>query len=121
MLTSRGRHGCGRPPGDTDGSRTRGGRAALSDLTSTDFPICRLRSLQHCNDAFSDVSTRQPAMMLPGGAFFHRTDSFAMMRGGRLDICVLGGIPGVGHRRPGCVNHSDHAMGRVACCSRGIV
>ncbi|HKM37761.1 MAG TPA: 3-oxoacid CoA-transferase subunit B [Thiopseudomonas sp.] len=28
--------------------------------------------------------------MLSGGAFFHHGDSFAMMRGGHLDICVLG-------------------------------
>lgn len=28
--------------------------------------------------------------MLDGGAFFHHGDSFAMMRGGHLDICVLG-------------------------------
>lgn len=28
--------------------------------------------------------------MLKGGAFFHHGDSFAMMRGGHLDICVLG-------------------------------
>ena len=28
--------------------------------------------------------------MLNGGAFFHHGDSFAMMRGGHLDICVLG-------------------------------
>jgi 3-oxoadipate CoA-transferase beta subunit len=28
--------------------------------------------------------------LLPGGSFFHHGDSFAMMRGGHLDICVLG-------------------------------
>lgn len=28
--------------------------------------------------------------MLNGGSFFHHGDSFAMMRGGHLDICVLG-------------------------------
>ena len=28
--------------------------------------------------------------MLAGGSFFHHGDSFAMMRGGHLDICVLG-------------------------------
>ncbi|MES1964775.1 3-oxoacid CoA-transferase subunit B [Psychrobacter sp. AH5] len=28
--------------------------------------------------------------MLEGGSFFHHGDSFAMMRGGHIDICVLG-------------------------------
>ena len=28
--------------------------------------------------------------LLTGGAYFHHADSFAMMRGGHLDICVLG-------------------------------
>jgi 3-oxoadipate CoA-transferase beta subunit len=33
---------------------------------------------------------KEPVTLLIGGAYFHHTDSFAMMRGGHLDICVLG-------------------------------
>jgi len=33
---------------------------------------------------------KQPVTLLAGGSFFHHADSFAMMRGGHLDICVLG-------------------------------
>lgn len=33
---------------------------------------------------------KQPVTLLPGGSFFHHADSFALMRGGHLDICVLG-------------------------------
>jgi 3-oxoadipate CoA-transferase beta subunit len=31
-----------------------------------------------------------PVTLLTGGSYFHQADSFAMMRGGHLDICVLG-------------------------------
>jgi 3-oxoadipate CoA-transferase beta subunit len=33
---------------------------------------------------------KQPVTILPGGAYFHHADAFAMMRGGHLDLCVLG-------------------------------
>src|ERR1700692_1526165 len=33
---------------------------------------------------------KQHVTLLTGGAYFHHADSFAMMRGGHLDICVLG-------------------------------
>ncbi|HTP49038.1 MAG TPA: 3-oxoacid CoA-transferase subunit B [Casimicrobiaceae bacterium] len=33
---------------------------------------------------------KQPVTALPGASYFHHADSFAMMRGGHLDFCVLG-------------------------------
>ncbi|MBW8270989.1 3-oxoacid CoA-transferase subunit B [Caldovatus aquaticus] len=33
---------------------------------------------------------KQPVTLRPGGSFFHHADSFAMIRGGHLDLCVLG-------------------------------
>jgi 3-oxoadipate CoA-transferase beta subunit len=33
---------------------------------------------------------KQAVTLLAGGAYFHHADSFAMMRGGHIDICVMG-------------------------------
>ena len=33
---------------------------------------------------------KQTVTLLAGGSYFHHADSFAMMRGGHLDFCVLG-------------------------------
>ncbi len=33
---------------------------------------------------------KQPVTAVPGAAYFHHADSFAMMRGGHVDVCVLG-------------------------------
>ena len=33
---------------------------------------------------------KKPVTLLPGGSFFHHADSFAMIRGGHIDVCILG-------------------------------
>lgn len=33
---------------------------------------------------------KQHVTLLPGGSYFHHADSFAMIRGGHIDLCVLG-------------------------------
>jgi len=40
---------------------------------------------------------KQPVTLLTGGAYFHHADSFGMMRGGHLDICVLGAFQVAGN------------------------
>lgn len=35
---------------------------------------------------------KKPVTLLTGGSFFHHLDSFVIMRGGHLDLCILGGM-----------------------------
>ena len=48
---------------------------------------------------------KQPVTLLPGGVFFHRTDAFMMMRGGHIDVTVLGAFQVSRRRRPGELAH----------------
>src|SRR3990172_6344420 len=36
----------------------------------------------------------QPVVLAPGACFFDSADSFAMIRGGHVDVAVLGGLEG---------------------------
>lgn len=46
----------------------------------------------HGDDIDPDLTNagKVPVTELPGASYFHHADSFAMMRGGHLDFCVLG-------------------------------
>ncbi|WP_199724979.1 3-oxoacid CoA-transferase subunit B [Noviherbaspirillum saxi] len=55
--------------------------------------ILGMRSLKSGEAPDPDVANaaKLPVGLVQGGSFFHHADSFAMMRGGHLDYCILGG------------------------------
>ena len=72
---------------------------------------------------------KKPVTMVPGGSFFHHADSFAMVRGGHIDICVLGAfqVSGAGDLanwstgKPGAVPAVGGAMDLAAGAKRVFV
>ena len=58
---------------------TENGKLALGPLAAPAPEVCDLTN-----------AGKQAVTELPGAAYFHHADSFAMMRGGHLDVCVLG-------------------------------
>jgi len=48
------------------------------------------KPLPHEIDPWLINAGKEHVTLLPGGSYFHHADSFAIVRGGHLDLCVLG-------------------------------
>lgn len=54
----------------------------------------------------------QRVSLRPGGSYFHHADSFAIVRGGHLDLCVLGGFQVAANGDLANWAHSANEVGR---------
>src|SRR3954451_12522808 len=61
-------------------------------ILHTENGMLGMGPVAHGGDIDPDLTNagKVPVMELPGASYFHHADSFAMMRGGHLDVCVLG-------------------------------
>jgi 3-oxoadipate CoA-transferase beta subunit len=67
-------------------------RAEDEVIVHSENGILGMRALAEGEAPDADVSNaaKKPVGLVTGGSYFHHADSFAMMRGGHLDYCVLG-------------------------------
>ena len=61
-------------------------------MLHTENGMLGMGPLAHDEDIDWDLinAGKVPVVETPGASYFHHADSFAMMRGGHLDVCVLG-------------------------------